>query len=732
MDSPIVPTIDILTQEAASDGVVVPISKTYKFSDFEDSSPLSAFLKIRRGSHSILWECSLESDPLKLSYSVIGTEPFKIINCGTQDGQSKGNPLTSIEEETKKFTIPKKYQLDPPILNGAAFGYIGYDAVKYFEPKVAPILEKQIDALQIPEAVTLMLNSFVFFDHISSTIKIVALCPLNDLQNSYQKAVQRINELEQRFRAKEYQDFVNGDVTPHETVSNAGPDGYHKYVRSLRENIIGGDVIQAVPSQRLAKKTGIHPWNIYKRLRQINPSRYGFYLEIEDFNILGLSPELLVKVINNQITTHPIAGTRKRGKTPEEDDALAAELLADEKERAEHIMLVDLGRNDVNRAAIPETTKVTSLMHIEKFSHVMHIVSWVTGQLRPECTPFDAFRSIFPAGTVSGAPKIRAIELVGALEKEKRGAYAGTVGYFSFCGNIDTCIAIRTLVAKAGFVYFQAGGGIVFDSEENFENEETLTKMGALTSTVAALEKEASGKPISEQKNPKISVSEESQQYHKLFQFPAPSKELTNQKANSASNQKPVTLMIDNYDSFTWNLYQYLSQLGEHVIVYRNDQVTVEECLALNPGRVVLSPGPGDPSDAGVCGAVLKAFMGKVPILGVCLGHEVLVHEMGGEIISAGEMKHGKTSSINHDKKGLYAGISEPFEVIRYHSLTANPAKIPDTLEVVSSTANGIIMGVRHKVYAVEGVQYHPESIKTEHGLTLLKNFLNWTSPTWA
>jgi anthranilate synthase component 1 len=265
----------------------------------------------------------------------------------------------------------------------------------------------------------------------------------------------------------------------HEAVSNVGKAGYEGFVSKLKEHIVAGDIIQAVPSQRLSKRSTLHPFNAYRHLRQVNPSPYMFYLDCGDMQIVGASPETLCKVEKNKVYNHAIAGTTKRGKTIEEDEQLGAALLNSEKDRAEHIMLVDLARNDVNRVCKPETVKVDQLMKLEKFSHVIHITSQVSGVLRDGLTRFDAFRSIFPAGTVSGAPKIKAIELVGSLERERRGIYAGAVGRFDFASDeMDMAIAIRTMLFKNQTVFFQAGGGIVFDSVEEDEYTETVNKLG--------------------------------------------------------------------------------------------------------------------------------------------------------------------------------------------------------------------------------------------------------------
>jgi anthranilate synthase component 1 len=319
------------------------------------------------------------------------------------------------------------------------------------------------------------------FDHIHHVIKVIAHCRLDgDIERAYREAGALIDGIVERLANPSVTLPVEevGAVIKTSTVaeSNQGREGYEAMVDRIKEYVVAGDVIQVVPSHRLTRKTAVHPFNVYRQLRTVNPSPYMFYLDMGDFQIVGASPELLVRVEDGVVVNHPIAGTRPRGATAEEDERLAVELLADEKERAEHIMLVDLGRNDVGRVATPGTVKVDSLMQIERFSHVMHIVSHVSGQLAPGKTPFDAFRSIFPAGTLSGAPKIRAMEIISELEGEKRGVYGGAIGYASFAGSLDTCIGIRTMLFKDGVAYLQAGGGIVYDSDPASEYQETLNK----------------------------------------------------------------------------------------------------------------------------------------------------------------------------------------------------------------------------------------------------------------
>jgi len=302
-----------------------------------------------------------------------------------------------------------------------------------------------------------------------------------NIEASYAEAVGRIEEIVSRLQGPlTLPDSQDGVVTQKSVMdSNVTQEQHENMVNRVKDYIVAGDVIQTVVGQRIARPTTAHPFQIYRALRAINPSPYMFYLELDGFQLVGASPEMLVQVDKGVVATHPIAGTRPRGATPEEDDALEAELRGDEKEQAEHIMLLDLGRNDIGRVSEPGTVEVTQLMDVERYSHVMHLVSHVTGKLRSDYTSFDALRACFPAGTVSGAPKIRAMEIIAELEPDKRGPYAGAVGYFDFSGNMETAIAIRTLVVKDGVAYAQAGGGIVYDSVPETEFKETLHKASA-------------------------------------------------------------------------------------------------------------------------------------------------------------------------------------------------------------------------------------------------------------
>ncbi|GME87114.1 unnamed protein product [[Candida] boidinii] len=471
----------------------------YTYFDSDYLTPHLAYLKLTRPgdklhkkSPSFLFESAKNGDTVD-RYSFMGTNPRKIIKTGPGFGDAV-DPLNILESELKDL---RQAQLPGvPKLSGGAIGYVSYDCIKYFEPKTKRDLK---DVLKLPESILMLFDTIVAFDNVFQRFQIISNIFVNetdsqkDIQLKYLNASKEIASVE-----KILKDTLTpisyppqGPIQEGNTfTSNIGQEGYETHVKTLKEHILKGDIIQAVPSQRVARPTSLHPFNIYRHLRTVNPSPYLFYIDHIDFQIIGASPELLVKSdYANKVITHPIAGTIRRGKTSEEDDKLAAELQSSLKDRAEHVMLVDLARNDINRVCDPNTTNVDRLLTVERFSHVMHLVSEVSGTLRKDKTRFDAFRSIFPAGTVSGAPKVKAMELIGELEGEKRGIYAGAVGHWSYDGRtMDTCIALRTMVHKDGIAYLQAGGGIVYDSDPYDEYIETMNKMKANNNTIVEAE----------------------------------------------------------------------------------------------------------------------------------------------------------------------------------------------------------------------------------------------------
>ncbi|KAI1127559.1 anthranilate synthase component 1 [Nemania abortiva] len=482
---------DLLSQPSPQNSKKPNIVPLYGQISADLITPSAAYLKVSahsKSDFSFLYESAATERVGR--YSFVGAGPRKIITTGEGHGESI-DPLPALEKELAERVVLDVPNLRLPPLTGGAIGYVGYDCVRYFEPKTARPMK---DVLKIPESLFMLFDTIVAFDSFFGVVKVITYLNIPDdlasLPAEYEKATAVIRELIDVLTAPEIPLPVQQPIKlGQEYTSNIGRPGYENHVTELKKHIVVGDIIQAVPSQRFARPTSLHPFNIYRHLRTVNPSPYLFYVNCKDFQIVGASPELLVKEEEGRIITHPIAGTVKRGPTPEEDERLANELRSSLKDRAEHVMLVDLARNDINRVCDPLTTRVDRLMVVEKFSHVQHLVSQVSGVLRPGQTRFDAFRSIFPAGTVSGAPKVRAMELIAELEQEKRGIYAGAVGYFGYNsvdakgnekeGAMDTCIALRTMMVKDGVAYLQAGGGIVFDSDEYEEWMETMNKLGA-------------------------------------------------------------------------------------------------------------------------------------------------------------------------------------------------------------------------------------------------------------
>ena len=460
-----------------SDGNLVPI---YRSINADLETPVSAYLKVARGPYSYLLE-SVEGGERLGRYSFIGTQPYKVVLTGDGLPEGEVDPLTLVESEMSSFHLIPVEGL--PSFHGGAVGYVAYDAIRYFEPRVPPMAA---DPQGLPESVFMFTDTLLVFDHLRHDIKVVSHVYLNgDIDKAYDEATSRIDEMVSRLSDPltlppelQFGDFGATAAAPVE--SNFTRDRYADAIEKCIDYVYAGDVIQVVNSQRFSRRTGAHPFQIYRALRSVNPSPYMYYLDLDGFQIVGAAIETVVKVQDGIAATHPIAGTRPRGKTPGEDNANEEELKNSEKQRAEHIMLVDLGRNDIGRVSVPGTVAVTQLMDVEKFSHVMHLVSHVEGQLKPEYTPYDALRSCFPAGTVSGAPKIRAMEIISEIEGEKRGPYGGAVGYFSYSGNMDTALVLRTGIYKNGTMYVQAGGGVVADSVAEDEYMETRHKSGAL------------------------------------------------------------------------------------------------------------------------------------------------------------------------------------------------------------------------------------------------------------
>jgi anthranilate synthase component I len=461
-------------------------------------TPVSAYYKIASGEYSYLLESVVGGEHIA-RYSFIGIDPYLVMK---HDGNTAtlyrpasncdecieeipcSDPLVLIQAELEQY-----YLVDPigiehdtlPGFHGGAVGYLAYETAARFEH--LPVPEK--NALGLPLAIFCFTETVLVFDHLKHRVRIVTHLHLDapDLQAEYKHVFAIVEDIQQRLHQAPHLP-EEPDTKTHTVASgitsNRTPVEFESMVCKAQEYIREGDIFQVVLSQRLSRHVNATPFTIYRALRSINPSPYMFFLNFQDIHIIGASPELLVRVEDGEVTIHPIAGTRRRGEDPQSDKQLAIELKNDPKELAEHVMLVDLGRNDVGRVSIPGSVKVSQFMEIERYSHVMHLVSNVTGQLRPELTSYDALRAGFPAGTVSGAPKIRAMQIISELEGEQRGIYAGAVGYFSHSGNLDTAITLRTMVIQNGHAYIQAGGGIVADSNPSEEYQESLNKAKAL------------------------------------------------------------------------------------------------------------------------------------------------------------------------------------------------------------------------------------------------------------
>ncbi|MCK9469187.1 MAG: anthranilate synthase component I [Porticoccaceae bacterium] len=457
-------------------------------------TPVSTYLKLARGPYSYLFE-SVQGGEKWGRYSIIGLPCRTLLRvCGNDitletDGEvverhHSEDPLAFIEAFQGRFSVVEQPNL--PRFCGGLVGYFGYDTVRYVEPRLRHSTPP--DELGVPDILLMVSDEVVVFDNLAGKIILVVHTEASDPQG-FDKAQHRLDEIEERLhQATPDLPPINlaGDGVPETAfVSSMGQAGYEAAVERIREYTQAGDIMQVVPSQRLSLSFPAEPLNLYRALRNLNPSPYLFFLDLDDFHIAGSSPEILARLEDGEVTVRPIAGTRRRGRTEAEDLEMEREMLADPKEIAEHLMLIDLGRNDVGRVSETGGVRVTEQMVVERFSHVMHITSNVVGKARPGTTALDVLRSALPAGTLSGAPKIRAMEIIDELEPVKRGIYGGAVGYIGWHGNMDTAIAIRTAVIKDGKLHVQAGGGIVADSVPALEWKETMNKARAIFRAVA-------------------------------------------------------------------------------------------------------------------------------------------------------------------------------------------------------------------------------------------------------
>ena len=481
-------------KKLAKSGNLIPVYKEI-LADLD--TPVSAYMKIGDGDYSFLLE-SVEGGEKWARYCFLGCDPAVVVSSKgrnitiDENGkrlQSKiesGTPLSAIKEILARYNPVDVPGL--PRFSGGAVGFISYDMVRFFED----LPEDTADDLNVPDSQFIITDTMLVFDNISQTIKMVsnAFIESDDLDEVYEQTIKKIGLLEEKLKTPlKISTQANEEVVQPKFESNFEKEKFKGAVNKVKQYILEGDAIQVVLSQRLSFDIKKKAFDIYRALRTVNPSPYMYFLKFGDIEVVGSSPEILVRLEDEKVEVRPIAGTRKRGKNEEEDVVLEKDLLQDEKELAEHIMLVDLGRNDLGRVAKISSVEVNESFTVERYSHVMHIVSNVRGILKEGLDCFDVLEATFPAGTVSGAPKIRAMEIIEEMEPNRRGLYAGAVGYIGFSGNMDTAIAIRTLVVKEQTAYLGVGAGIVADSVPESEFEETMNKGRALLKAVELAEK---------------------------------------------------------------------------------------------------------------------------------------------------------------------------------------------------------------------------------------------------
>lgn len=480
------PTLEVL-KTLAKNYAYLPVYASFHA---DTETPVSVFRRFEEGSKNCFLLDSVDGGERWARYSFLAKDPLAVISSKNslttvkyRNGETekiKGSPVEAVKEFMNRFKAPVIEEL--PRLYGGAVGCFSYDVIRYYEK----LKNSPPDELNLPDLSFMIADEMVVFDHLKQKLILIVNIPSDgNLELEYIKAKERLLILYNLIKRPHFQTenknegFVLGEVK-----SNFEREKYKEAVEKAKKHIFDGDIFQIVLSQRFTTAVPPSLFDVYRALRITNPSPYMFYIKFEDFTLAGASPELLLRCENGILETCPIAGTRRRGETPEEDAALEKELLADEKEKSEHIMLVDLGRNDLGKVSQFGSVKVSEFMNIVRFSKVMHISSTVNGILKKGLSPFDALMSVFPAGTLSGAPKVRAMELIDKFEPTKRGIYGGAIGYMSFDGNLDSCITIRTILFKDGKAHIQAGAGIVADSNPDKEYEECVSKAGAMLNAI--------------------------------------------------------------------------------------------------------------------------------------------------------------------------------------------------------------------------------------------------------
>lgn len=689
--------------------------------------PIDAYLRLRAAGHTAFLLDGAGAHPEARNSYVALTPvheirvegPYTTDKSDIQSTETLGNALGHMGRCIADTRFP--IQEDAPFTGGWV-GILGYEFARNIEPS----LPKRPRDADIPDALLHLCLDALAFDRQAKTVRVFCA----DLEAKRATAEERLKRIRQALGRDVARPQWHSD-DPLVWKTSLSQDQFHVAVAQLRGLIRGGDLFQANIATRFEAPCEADPAALYLHLQAANPSPFMALFEEERFALVSGSPEQLLAFDGTTVRSRPIAGTRKRGATRADDDALERELLADPKEQAEHTMLVDLVRNDVAQVSVPGTVGVPERMSVERYRHVMHLVSRVEGTARPGTTALDCIGALFPGGTVTGAPKVRACQRIHEAEPVARGPYTGSAGFISWSGNAHWNILIRSVVLQDGIARVHAGSGIVADSDPEREWKETNRKARALLEAVQGRDtgggsRERLGEVTRHGSWTPPSKKDALAAMRAASPNPAvSSRHRTSGAQASGPSAPPRVLLIDNYDSFVHNLADYCSTLGADVKVVRNDVDWRAAVAAFQPTHVILSPGPGWPDGAGSTLEIAKDMHGRLPLLGVCLGHQAIGQAFGGHVmVHPDGPVHGKADRIGHTGQGLFTGLRGPIMATRYHSLVVDVGGLDDDWIVDATLADGTTMALRHQRCPTYGLQFHPESLCTDHGLELLARFL--------
>jgi anthranilate synthase/aminodeoxychorismate synthase-like glutamine amidotransferase len=661
--------------------------------------PLEAYRRLRAAGHAPLLLDGMGAHPeARRAYLALTPHvEVRITGHGIEERWADGALEVATEDPVAYLRrLTGRFRFDIPEPEGFTGGWVGVFGFA-FARNLEPTLPSG-PAAATPDVVLRLCLDALVFDRAARTVRLHCADLEGDTGTVRSRAGRILADLA---RPASPPPSPPPPAAPVAWQASLGESGFQSAVDRLKAHIREGDLFQANLATRFRAPLQRDGADLFAALAAANPSPFMALLDFGDHTVVSGSPEQLFWVQDGRIRSRPIAGTRKRGATPAQDAAMERELLEDPKELAEHTMLVDLMRNDVARVAQPGTVQVPQRMGVERYRHVMHLVSRVEARLRPETTFMDWMAALFPGGTVTGAPKVRATQRIVEVEPVARGAYTGSAGYLSWSHNAHWNILIRTLVLQDGFAEVHAGSGIVADSAPQREWKEAGRKAQALLD--AATGSTPAGGPA---RLGDVSL-------HGSWSPP---------RAAARHGGKRV-LLVDNYDSFVHNLADYAAALGAQATVIRNDTDWRAAAETFRPTHVILSPGPGWPREAGCTMDVARELTGRVPILGVCLGHQAIAQAFGATVkVHPNGPVHGKTDAIHHTGKGLFAGLPSPLTATRYHSLIVEGLGPEWTVD--ARLADGTVMALRHRGHPTFGLQFHPESIGTEQGMDLLDRFL--------